>query len=127
MLSSDVWRAKRGLCLRRATSPDATIACHAAGNIPYYSDRRTIDLLGKSDRRIARTPPKRSFRPGHDRWDYEYGIALLKPDVVADEWGPLESFMSTRMQDEYKRLQCGMYVRLASDKVNRQFLERECE
>ena len=119
MLDSDIWRAKRGLTIRECTSKDALIAVHAAGNIPYFADRRTLDLLGKSDRAIAHAPPKSLFRPGHNRWDYEYSIGQKQPDVVADEWGRLAIFMSTVMSNRYERMNSGMYIRNDSTKVDR--------
>ena len=48
-----------------------------------------VDLLGKSDRRIARSAPRRvpgsnleSFFPGHDKWDLEYSVGKLRPDIL---------------------------------------------
>jgi hypothetical protein len=65
-----------------------------AGNIPYFSERTSIDLLGKSDPVIAREPARinstlfqpGNYRPGHNKWNYAYSIGELKPDVVAQIW-----------------------------------------
>jgi hypothetical protein len=76
--------------LERVTAPDARIAVVLAGTVPYFTDRYMIDLLGKSDKKIAREaahfrakkPLDRIFYPGHQKWNYEYSIGELKPDVV---------------------------------------------
>ena len=62
------------------------IAVHAAGQIPYYSQRSSIDLLGLNDPVIARGPRRTSFYPGHDKWNYEYSIGQQLPDLIADNW-----------------------------------------
>src|SRR5262249_55824574 len=77
--------AQYGLALRRATADDASVAVSWAGAIPYFSRRPSVDLLGKSDPVVAMRPRQASagFEPGHDKWDYEYSIRQLRPDVVA--------------------------------------------
>jgi hypothetical protein len=58
---------------------DITIATTAAGVIPYYSNLRTIDMHGLSDRQIARSSINTSKRPGHQKLAaFEY---LLEKDV----------------------------------------------
>ncbi|HEX2064545.1 MAG TPA: hypothetical protein VHE80_09010, partial [Acidimicrobiales bacterium] len=52
----EAW-TRYGVALRRATRPGATVAVAAAGAISYFSDRRSVDMLGKSDREIARGRP----------------------------------------------------------------------
>jgi hypothetical protein len=86
---------KLGRELNSVTEPGARIAVLYAGSPAYYADRAMIDLLGKSDRRIAMGPPSTeralewnaTFYPGHNKWDFGYSIGELKPDVVADFWG----------------------------------------
>ncbi len=109
LLEDDISRAKLGLLIKDSTDEKAVIAVHAAGQIPYFSERRTIDLLGKSDSTIAYEDPQTEFRPGHNKWNYEYSINGLKPDLVADEWGDSEAFLSE--QEDYSRLENGIYVR----------------
>jgi len=83
---------REALLVRRITDPEATIAVNAAGSIPYFAQRRAIDLLGKNDRKIAREDavvPQGwakwiSFFPGHNKSDYGYSIGELKPDVIMD-------------------------------------------
>ena len=44
-----------GILIERHTAADTRIAVVATGNTPYLSRRYAIDLLGKSDRHVART------------------------------------------------------------------------
>jgi hypothetical protein len=109
MLRTDIQRARIGLHIAKYTDPEAVIAVHAAGQIPYFSQRTTIDLLGKSDPLIAKGPPATGFAPGHNKWDYEYSILQLRPDVIADNFNKLHDFMEG--QALYTRLPNGIYVR----------------
>ncbi len=120
MLRTDIQRLKIGLHVRQFTDPGAVIAVHAAGQIPYYSERPSIDLLGKNDPVIARGAPVASFAPGHNKWDYDYSILELKPDVVADNFNKLRSFMEDHA--EYILLPNGLYVRADSSLVDLQGL-----
>jgi hypothetical protein len=90
---------KWALALDQITDRDANVAVVWAGIIPYFADRNGVDLLGKNDATIAREPmhldPKGGFYPGHMKWDYDYSIGTLKPDVV------IELFRPTR--DEIQR------------------------
>jgi hypothetical protein len=83
-LSADVRGAQTGLAVRRLTSPDTLIAVTSAGNVPYFSRRRAIDILGKSDRAIARMAPVNVFVPGHNKWNLDHSIRDGRPDLV---WG----------------------------------------
>ena len=80
-----------GLWVRAHTPEDAVIAVRWAGTMPYFSRRPAVDLLGKSDRRVARLPmlaPSPGFQglldfyPGHMKWDYAYSVGRLQPDIV---------------------------------------------
>ena len=86
--------AQMGIALNKVTTADATIAVVTAGNIPYFAERTSIDLLGKNDPVIAKGPARINsslfepgdYRPGHNKWDYAYSIGVLQPDVVAQTW-----------------------------------------
>jgi hypothetical protein len=86
--------ASMGLALKKVTTADATIAVVTAGNIPYFAERTSIDLLGKNDPVIAKGPARINsslfepgdYRPGHNKWDYAYSIGVLQPDVIAQIW-----------------------------------------
>jgi len=51
----------------REERPEITIATTAAGAIPYYSELKTVDMLGLSDPWIARNGYVLGTRPGHQR------------------------------------------------------------
>jgi hypothetical protein len=116
LLKSDIRRVKLGLHIARNTDPKAVIAVHAAGQIPYYSERATIDLLGLNDPVIAKSLGHGEFYPGHNKWNYEYSINQLRPDVIADNFAPLSEFM--RNNSEYQFLFSDIYVRVDSQLVN---------
>ena len=82
----DEQRVRKALIVRETTDTSATIAVAPAGSIPYFSERTTIDLLGKNDPVIARMPAvyTKEFLPGHNKWDYKYSIEKLHPDVVVE-------------------------------------------
>jgi len=84
-----------GLAVKKSTTPQARIAVVTAGSIPYFSERPAIDLLGKNDAYIAHLPSRTSssleeIRPGHMKWDYDYSIGQLKPDMIVQLWGDKE-------------------------------------
>jgi len=116
MLRTDIQRVRLGLHIQESTSADAVIAVHAAGQIPYFSERTALDLLGKSDAFIAKGPPSTDFAPGHNKWNYAYSILELKPDVIADNFNKLAAFMADH--PEYLRLPNGIYVRVDTTRVD---------
>lgn len=70
---------------------DVTIAVSTSGKLPYYSGMPTIDLLGLSDRWVARQGIMRPGLPGHERlapWSYllEKGVNLVIPYSVKRLW-----------------------------------------
>jgi len=90
----DAHMTSLGLALKEATKPEAKIALAWAGAPAYYSERQTIDLLGKNDKRIAHQTPvyiegswNSEFYPGHNKFDFDYSVGLLKPDVLAQLLG----------------------------------------
>ncbi|MBK7496069.1 MAG: PH domain-containing protein [Candidatus Omnitrophica bacterium] len=78
--------------LKRATPPETVLAVHWAGALPYFYERKCIDLLGKNDRVIAHLPSRmtdaHAWIPGHDRWDYNYSLGELNPPVVVSTTPP---------------------------------------
>lgn len=97
------------LDLQRVTRPDARIAVVLAGVVPYFTERYMIDLLGKNDKKIAHEPmhwnPKASLRrifyPGHLKWNYDYSIDELKPDVVMRLWRQTKEATLARLTPTY--------------------------
>jgi hypothetical protein len=75
------WLIGFGRYLHEKTAPDTVIAYHWAGIAPYFSARPAVDVLGKSDRHIARLVVDR-FQPGHSKWDWGYVIHVQRPDVI---------------------------------------------
>lgn len=85
------------LALKNVTTQDATVGVYWAGAIPYFSERKGIDFLGKSDRYVASLPPDLSGKvgglgmvstPGHNKYDLNYSIEEQRPTFVQDfKWG----------------------------------------
>jgi hypothetical protein len=93
----DAQMTSLGLALKEATKPGARIAFAWAGAPVYYSERQAIDLLGKNDKRIARQNPvfregtwNAEFYPGHNKFDFDYSIGILKPAIMAQLLGVSE-------------------------------------
>jgi hypothetical protein len=120
-VDDDAWTTRYGLALRAATAEDASIAVTWGGAIPYFSQRPTVDLLGKSDRVIAKRERQRSvgFEPGHDKWDYSYSIGELRPDVVAELWGATDEDFAAIEKWGYLRLAPWVFVRADSARVDK--------
>ena len=72
---------RAGHYLREHTAPDTTVALHWAGTTAYFAERPAIDVLGKSDRHIARLVVDH-FAPGHSKWDWSYVLHARRPDVI---------------------------------------------
>ena len=71
-----------GKWLEFTSAPDAVVAVGAAGRIPFYSGRRTIDMLGLTDAHIARrSVPLGGGMPGHEKFDTPYVLGRA-PDWV---------------------------------------------
>jgi arabinofuranosyltransferase len=68
--------------MRDTTEAGASIGTIWAGVPAYYSHRTMLDLLGKNDTFIATSAPHGDFFPGHNKWDYNYSIGKLQPDVI---------------------------------------------
>lgn len=68
--------------LQTTLHEDAVVATVWAGVPAYYMRQPMFDLLGKNDTRIARSTPHGDFFPGHNKWDYDYSIGEVRPDVI---------------------------------------------
>jgi hypothetical protein len=99
------------------------IAVHAAGQIPYYAERNTIDLLGLNDPIVARGQGEGEFYPGHNKWNYYYSINELQPDLIADNFVPLGIFM--RDNEQYELLESDIYIRRDSQLIDIQGLSEK--
>jgi arabinofuranosyltransferase len=82
--TANVNQVRLGLYLRDHTDPQTTVAFHWAGTAAYLGDRPGIDVLGKSDRHIAKMTVDR-FIPAHSKWDWDYVLGERKPDVFLEQ------------------------------------------
>lgn len=85
--------------VKAITKPNATVAVVWAGIVPYFTQRYSVDLLGKTEKVISHEQAKEkehfdnrlkkyiSFFPGHMKWDYPYVAKTYKPDIVIETWG----------------------------------------
>jgi hypothetical protein len=74
-----------GVLIRDFTRPEASVAVIAAGNVPYFSHRRAIDLLGKTDARVAHLPAYPDALVGHAKFDIDGSLAA-EPDLIVPRW-----------------------------------------
>jgi len=114
---NDYMRAhvEAAIALNNLTDEDATIAVFWAGSLPYYLERKTIDLLGKSDKYIANLPPDMSGQsagfgmvsiPGHNKHDLNYSVKVLLPTYV-EEFDYGVDKLSVWAKDHYVRVKYG--------------------
>ena len=124
-VDDDARMARYAVALRDATEPDAQIAVVWAGAIPYFSQRPSVDLLGKSDPVVARLKPlPTETRPGHTKWDYAYSIGRLRPDVVAQVYSPRRGTLKQINAWGYTEVAHRTFVRNGSDAVDAEGLRR---
>jgi hypothetical protein len=75
-----------GEWIHRHTSPQAIIAMHSVGVVPFYAGRQTIDMWGLTDRYIAKTSSA-SFgkgMAGHEKTNPTY-VFSRNPDIYIPE------------------------------------------
>ena len=73
-----------------------TVGIFLAGTIPYFNPSiRFHDMLGKNDLHIARTRAH-CGEPGHNRWDYNYSLDQVKPDLIITSYPILKQKPSLR-------------------------------
>ncbi|MBN1562588.1 MAG: hypothetical protein JXA10_02030 [Anaerolineae bacterium] len=93
--------------LEALTKPDATITISAAGVVPYFTPREFVDILGKNDTTIGRMDAVQDvlpeYVPGHMKWDYDYSVGELDPDVVFELWVHEED-AAIYLDNEYVRV-----------------------
>lgn len=82
-------RVTFGRWLKAHVPPDTYIAVDAAGQIPYFSGLRTLDMFGINDEHTAhmKVPTMGQGTPGHEKFDFPY-IMARRPDLVI-VYGPL--------------------------------------
>jgi hypothetical protein len=112
LVEDNVHHIDAALLIERFTTEDATLGVVWAGTLPYYTSRRGIDFLGKSDPVIARLPADVSGAvggfgtyslPGHNKYDLDYSIRQRRPTYVQwFSWGSQD--LTDVRQSEYLRL-----------------------
>jgi hypothetical protein len=69
------------MLLKKNARPDSSVAVITAGIVPYFTRLKAIDILGKSDRHIARLAPYKGAMVGHGKQDPEWTLGK-QPDFV---------------------------------------------
>jgi hypothetical protein len=120
LVREDGVMARAGMALQRATEGHVSVAADWAGAIPYFARRPAVDLLGKNDRHVARGPLRAAFYPGHSKWDVEYSIGRLRPDIVV--WTRFTTAADRLHLDRlgYERFPNGISVLRAATGVDRE-------
>jgi arabinofuranosyltransferase len=95
--------AEMGHWIANHTNPDITIATDAAGLIPFYSERYTIDMFGLADTHIAHMDlSQRGLGVvAHEKYDPEY-IMERKPDCIVSSWMDVDGMASAAGLPEVK-------------------------
>jgi hypothetical protein len=123
------------LAIDQFTTPGATVAVSSAGALPYFANRKAIDVLGKCDSKIAHEPAHRDpgksllqeFHPGHMKWDYEYSLHQLHPDVAVVHWTFSKADKANLKAWGFKRYRIGresLLVRDTSSEIRFDVLDR---
>jgi len=120
-----------GLLINEITDAQAKIAVVTAGNIIYFAERTGIDMLGKSDKVVARSQPHANggsfdnveeiFRPGHNKWDYQHSIVELQPDIVSQIWGSsqeMDPYLEAGGYEYFEIDGFPLYIRVDSEHVH---------
>jgi hypothetical protein len=82
-----IWR-ELGWWMADNAAPGETIAAMSAGAIAYYSEHTTIDMLGLTDRHIARVTSADfgSGPAGHEKRDPAYVLNVRQPTYIPQMW-----------------------------------------
>jgi arabinofuranosyltransferase len=82
-----IWR-ELGWWLADHAAPEESVAALGAGAIAYYSQRTTIDLLGLTDRHIARVAVANmgAGTAGHEKRDPDYVLNQRRPTYIPRIW-----------------------------------------
>ena len=105
-------RINAAVAVNEVTTEDASVAVLAAGVVPYYTDRRAHDMLGRTDAYIASLPADLSGAvgwggmhsvPGHNKYDLDYSIKQLRPTYAeTSQWGRQD--ITAWMSEHYARV-----------------------
>jgi hypothetical protein len=93
-LDTHIYMANTAAYLNESLNDSAKVAVVWAGVLPYFlkPSIHLHDMLGKSNKRIAKMQCRtdllnartayEAFYPGHMKYDYDYSIGEVKPDVI---------------------------------------------
>ena len=110
--------ARIAFYLRDETPPETSVALHCAGTTAYFAERPAIDVLGKSDRHIAKGPV-RVFHPGHSKWDWDYVLFERRPDVITETSRGLDNHPELARSYYFARTRDGLQFHVRKDAVAR--------
>ncbi|PWU02465.1 MAG: hypothetical protein C5B53_01555 [Candidatus Melainabacteria bacterium] len=80
--------------------PGTLIGVFRAGSVPYYlPEFRFHDFLGKCDTHISHLQAHEGQLVGHNKFDYQYSLGKLKPEVVISSH-PLDSKFRSRLRQD---------------------------
>jgi len=98
-----------GQWLRETQPPTARLAITAAGTIPFYSELRTLDMLGLNDSWIAKNVAPNGIRPGHRKrapLDYllrqDLDLIVRHPTITETRSWPAAGMREAWMQRGYE-------------------------
>ncbi len=93
-------RVAMGKWLRDSVPADTFIAVDAAGQIPYHSGLRTLDMFGVNDVHTAHLEVEDMGEgvPGHEKFDFDY-IMWRRPDLIIASAPFLDGFDSYLRMD----------------------------
>jgi len=103
-----------GRILRRAVErgllpADTYLALGSVGAIPYYSDLRTLDLLGLTDAGVAHAPPARQLLMAHDRRASYDDVRTRGVDLCAEDVHLVYEVVSPRLLQVLGEAAAGSY------------------
>lgn len=99
-----------GEWLRTNVAPETLVATNAAGSLAYFAELPVVDMLGLTDRHIARRPPDRRQWVGHEKGDGAYvlrrapGIVIFGgPEGSVEPW-PFQGDQELAANPEFRSL-----------------------
>lgn len=80
--------AEIGWWLHDHAAPEESVAAMGAGAIAFYSERPVIDLLGLTEKHIARAPVTEAGAgaAGHEKRDPAYVLSVRRPTYIPRIW-----------------------------------------
>lgn len=102
----DAERITVGKWIAAQTPQQLRIAVFAAGQVPYYSKRYSHDMLGLNDAHIAdlRMPGMGRGTAGHEKFDVDYTLGTVRPDLIVDGRSIPDMRKDSRFQHNYVRI-----------------------